>query len=196
MAGSSLGSADVSCGLLIRPTSWPSASAVAKRTYSSKYKQWTLSQLRVSLPLLTQCHSDCLLLLLAGEQNVFFISPSGHEKPPMNWGKDQMLNEALLCNTHNPENRRLAQILQEFQLKRIVQWFKCPRQWKNAHILRPMSHGLWSFTRFFQERKWLLFLLHVPTKKRRWLCCFLKLRYSFAPGCDSCIKAIYYGQET
>ncbi len=50
MAGSSLGSADVSCGLLIRPTSWPSASAVAKRTYSSKHKQWTLSQLRVSLP--------------------------------------------------------------------------------------------------------------------------------------------------
>jgi hypothetical protein len=39
MAGSSLGSADVSCGLLIRPTSWPSASAVAKRTYSSKHKQ-------------------------------------------------------------------------------------------------------------------------------------------------------------
>jgi hypothetical protein len=30
-----------------------------------------------------------------------------------------MLNEALLCNTYNPENRRLAQILQEFQLKRI-----------------------------------------------------------------------------
>jgi hypothetical protein len=39
MAGSSLGNADVSCGLLIRPTSWPTASAVAKRTYSSKHKQ-------------------------------------------------------------------------------------------------------------------------------------------------------------
>jgi integrase len=86
-----------------------------------------------------------------------------------------MLNEASLCNTHNPENRRLAQILQEFQFKKNWVVIEVSQIMEKCPYLETHVPWVMKFHKIFPRKEVAALLTACPHQEEKMIVLLLEI---------------------